>query len=223
MVAEAQRLSGYILRTFKSRDKSTMTILLKSLLISKLEYACVIWSPSAKHLINLIESVQRRFTSRISNFNTYNANLGMPTCTTDYWQRLKSLRILSLERRRERYIIIYLYKIIIGLCPNPGLDGIIWTERAGFTIHPKVNRKAQSWVQNLRQSSFFIKGPMIFNGLPIELRKITIPDNPNKNHVLAYKKILDEYLTHIPDQPQVQGLTRAADSNSIIHQRQYYI
>ena len=35
-----------------------------------------------------------------------------------YHERLKSLGLYSLQRRRERYCIIYVWKIIEGLAPN---------------------------------------------------------------------------------------------------------
>ncbi len=36
----------------------------------------------------------------------------------NYWGRLKHLELYSLERRRERYIILYTWKMINGLAPN---------------------------------------------------------------------------------------------------------
>ena len=63
-VAGAQRISGYILRTFRTRKTYLMGTLLRSLLVTALEYGCVVWSPTDLHLIKLLESVQRRFTSR---------------------------------------------------------------------------------------------------------------------------------------------------------------
>jgi hypothetical protein len=221
IVSEAQRLSGYILRTFKTREKDLMVTLLKSLIISKLEYACVVWSPVESQLIKLIECVQRRFTSRIVQFNKYNEELGMPICDVDYWTRLKKLKIFSLERRRERYMIIYIYKIIIGLCPNPGFEKIPLNRRT--TIQAKVNNKAELWVQNIRHASFFNRGPMIFNTLPCQLREIIIPNTPTKQHVMDFKEKLDDYLWHIPDQPATEGLVKAAESNSLIHQTRYYV
>jgi hypothetical protein len=36
--------------------------------------------------------------------------------------RLKALKLYSLERRRERYTVLYMWKIIRGLVPNPGIS-----------------------------------------------------------------------------------------------------
>ena len=165
--------------------------------------------------------MQRRFTSRIRQFNKHNEELGMPICNVDYWTRLKELKIFSLERRRERYMIIYIYKIIIGLCPNPGFERIPLNRRT--TIQAKLNNKAEPWVQRMRHGSFFSRGPMLFNTLPAQLRDITIPDTPIKQNVMDFKKKLDDYLWHIPDQPATEGLVKAAESNSLIHQSRYYV
>ena len=91
-----------------------MKTLLKSLIIPKIEYASIIWSPNDQKKINIIENIQRRFTSRISEYFTWNERFQMPICAKDYWERLKDLKIYSLERR-ERFSMLYLYRFIIGL------------------------------------------------------------------------------------------------------------
>ena len=220
-VAGAQRISGYILRTFRTRKTYLMGTLLRSLLVTALEYGCVVWSPTDPHLIKLLESVQRRFTSRFVEFNQYNEELGMMICEVNYWKRLNKLRIFSLERRRERYMILYIYKIMIGLCPNPGFDRIPMNRRT--TIMPKCSGRTDNWVKTARQSSFFVRGPQLFNTLPEHLRNVMLPEVPSKLCVEKYKEKLDEYLWHIPDQPgSVEDDSRLADTNSLLHQTQYY-
>ena len=71
-----------------------MLILFKSLIRSRLEYLCEVWSP---HLINNLEQVQRTFTSKIIAYKDIN-----------YWNRLKKLELYSLQRRRELIIIIHM-------------------------------------------------------------------------------------------------------------------
>ena len=39
----------------------------------------------------------------------------------DYWLRLKLLRLYSVERRRERFMIVYLFKMLHGFVPNIGM------------------------------------------------------------------------------------------------------
>ena len=54
-----------------------------------------------------MESVQRSFTKHI---------FGMKDL--DYKTRLNRLGLYSLQRRRERYLIIYIWKILENLVPN---------------------------------------------------------------------------------------------------------
>ena len=54
--------------------------------------------------------MQSFFTSRLRGMELLN-----------YWERLEALELYSLERCRDRYIAIYIWKMVVGLSPN--LDG----------------------------------------------------------------------------------------------------
>ena len=95
---------GWVLRVFKTRDPAPMPMIFKSLVLPHLEYACQLWSPADVGSIRKIKAVQRTFTSRLNGMRKY-----------DYWQRLEALLLFSIERRRERYIIIYIWKMIQGI------------------------------------------------------------------------------------------------------------
>ena len=132
-----------------------------------------------------------------------------------YWERLNHLKLYSLERRRERYIIIYVFKIIHSLVPNPGIE---WHENSRSGIYvtiPKASVKTPHQVKILQQHSFFCVGPKFYNSIPRELRRVF---SQGLHPVNQFKRILDKFLSGIPDQPTVAGLTRAATSNSIIDQ-----
>ena len=107
LVKRTKHLTGWILRTFSSRDKLTMLTLFKALVMSRLDYGCQLWSPYLIKHINMVEKVQRSFTRFIS---------GMAGLS--YTERLAVLKLYSLQRRRERYIVIYVWKILEGLVPN---------------------------------------------------------------------------------------------------------
>jgi len=64
-----------------------------------LEYATVVWSPSAKMSIRKIETVLKRFTKRIHGLGNQS-----------YDVRLKALNEHSLESRRIRADLIMCYK-----------------------------------------------------------------------------------------------------------------
>ena len=103
-------LADWILRTFTIRDPQVMLILYKSLVMSRLEYISQLWSPYLLKHVYLIEKVHGAFTKHIS---------GM--CFLFYSKRLEVLKLYSLQRRREIYSIIYVWKIIEGLKMRYGL------------------------------------------------------------------------------------------------------
>ena len=65
-----RQFTGWILRTFKSRDKCTMLTLFKSLVPLRLEYGCQLWSPTSANQINAIENIQRKFTKHITGMHS---------------------------------------------------------------------------------------------------------------------------------------------------------
>ena len=102
-----RNLAGWILRTFITRDRLTMPTLFKAIVLSRLDYASQLWSPSKIYQINLIGKVQRSFTKHITGVHDLSYN-----------ERLKALKLYSLQRRRERYCIIYVWEVLEGLVLN---------------------------------------------------------------------------------------------------------
>ena len=76
-------------------------------MLSRLDYGSQLWSPFLIKHITQLEKIQQSFTKHIIGMND------MP-----YHELLKRLGLYSLQRRRERYCIIYIWKIIEGLAPN---------------------------------------------------------------------------------------------------------
>jgi len=68
-----------------------------------LEYNCIIWSPSQRRDIDLLEQVQWRFTKRLQGF-----------CHYPYEKRLQLHNIPKLETRRLEIDLIWCYKILFG-------------------------------------------------------------------------------------------------------------
>ena len=83
---------------------------------------------------------------------------------------------------------------------------------------PNRNTKAKASVQSMREQTFQVNGPKLFNSLPVKLRSMT------KCSLDEFKLALDNYLSKIPDEPNVSGLTpggctaEARASNSILDQ-----
>ena len=137
-----------------------------------------------------------------------------------YWQKLKQLKLYSQERRRERYTIIYIWRMLEGQVPClNSLDGgakvtSIWHIRRGRECKiPCITRHTPRNIQALKHATLPVRGQQLFNTLPRDIRNMT------DCKVDIFKRRLDKYLSTIPDEPQVLGYTaqRRADSNSILH------
>ena len=107
LTRQSRQICGWILSVFYSREKCLMLTLFKSLVRSKMEYCCEIFDPYLIKNINSLEQIQRSFTNRIQNMKHLN-----------YWERLANLNIFSLQRRREKIIIIHFWKILNNFYPN---------------------------------------------------------------------------------------------------------
>ena len=130
----------------------------------------------------------------------------------NYWEKLSELHLYSQERRRERYQVIFLWKIsqrmVFGYSVDFSYDG-----RRGRSIVPKnVVRSAPTMVRHAREQSLGVRGAALFNLLPEQLRSM------NSEHVDLFKNHLDVFLSSIPDQPTMPGLGRAAATNSLLDQ-----
>ena len=100
-------LTDWILCTFSSRDKLTMLTLFKALPMSRLNYGSQLWFLYLTKHINMIQTTQQSFTRYI---------YGMQGLS--YPERITALMLYSLQRRRERYIIIYVWNILECQVPS---------------------------------------------------------------------------------------------------------
>ena len=157
-ISKARKISGYILRTFSTRNRFVLLSLFKSIVLPIIEYGSVVWSPSDIATIARIESIERTFTCRIHGVQEL-----------DYWERLKELNIYSLERRRERYYIIYMFKIILGTVPNPGITWFENPRRGRLIFLPHLSMKSNNGCK-LKRQSFCYAVPQLFNSLPADIR-----------------------------------------------------
>ena len=147
---------GWVFRVFQSRKRSLMLTLLKSLVIPLLEYCCQLWNPWKAKDIQAIETIQRTFTYKITEVQHLN-----------YWERLHELKFYSLQKRRERYIIIYIWKITQHMVLN--IDGTI-----GHTIKTTKHRRHgtqcviqyptnRNPTQSLQKNAITVFGPRLYN------------------------------------------------------------
>ena len=216
-VKATQMIAAWTLRTFLCREKVVLKVLLKILIVPKIEYASIIWCPFDKGHIDMIEGIQRRYTSCFFEYQKWDEVQKRYVCEVNYWERLRDLKIYSLERRRERFMILCVYRVLIGLMVYEGFE--VYMER-GIKVKAKYDKQAPRKIRGIRHSSFFYKGPQLYNLLPSELRQFEEIENPEQHHVNEFKEHLDKFLELIPDQPSVPELNkyRAAATNSLICQ-----
>ena len=131
-----------------------------------------------------------------------------------YWERLKRLNLYSLQRRRERYLVIYVWKIIQGLSPNFKRDDLkIKTYGDGSRLGrrcqlPPLIRTVEG---SLRDKSFTMMGPKLFNELPVSIREFN-------GSLRSFKRKLNDLLLSVEDKPIMPGYVLAASGNSIVQQ-----
>ena len=121
-----------------------------------------------------------------------------------YWTRLSILQMYSQERRMERYRILYVWKILEGQAPNCGIVCSQDNQRLGRKcLIPGLKAGGRKSIQTMREHSFHINGPRLFNCLPKKLRMIRL-------HLEDFKEQLDKYLSTIPDEPRIGSLVPTA-------------
>ena len=107
IVKKTRDKMGWLLRVLQSRKRSLMLTLLKFLVIPLLEYCYQLWNLRKAKDIQAVEAIQRTCTYKITEAPHLN------NC-----ERLYELKLYSLQIRRERYIIIYIWKITQHMVPN---------------------------------------------------------------------------------------------------------
>ena len=136
-----------------------------------------------------IENLFKTFTKPIPEVREMN-----------YWERLKILKMNSQQRRFERYRTIYIWKILEGLVPNPG---VLMSEpgyKGRLVNIPPLCPRSSARVKTLREASINVHGARLFNALPQSIRNVKNCD------ISMFKEKLDIFLSKIPDQPKIGNL-----------------
>ena len=126
-----------------------------------LDYGSQLWSPYKVKDISLLESVQRAFTKHIKGMHTYS-----------YADRLSIFKLYSLHRRRDRYTIIYIWKILESIVPNLNnritCYNSIRRGRLCVTSHVGIGH-----LGTLVYHSFRFRGIRLFNAMPKQIRDLS--------------------------------------------------
>ena len=196
IVDGANKMAAWILSVFSTRDREVMMILYKSLVRPRVEYSCPLWDPKKIGDIILIEQVQRHFTSLIEHLQELT-----------YYERLNRLKLMSLQRRRERYSILHLHKIIYQSVTSDLNITTNYSPRRGLFVNiPPILKGTKAKFQTLRDSFFTVSAPQLFNSLPQSIRDEEVYE--------TFKSKLTTYLLNIPDHPPISG---ESSRNSVLH------
>ena len=156
-LSKANQMLGIIKRGFIYLDDTSLTSVYKSIVRSHIEYANVIWRPHLKEDIRKIEKIQRRFTKNISSLSN------LP-----YEERLRKLKLPSLEYRRSRADMIQTYKILHRIDDiNPEL--IFQRDLSSRTRGHSLKLLKPHVKSNLRKYSFSVRIINDWNSLPNEV------------------------------------------------------
>ena len=172
-----------------------------------IDYCSQLWMPQEGLNLEKVENLLRDFTRKIPGLQDLN-----------YWERLNALKMNSEQRRLEIYQIIYVWKIMEGLTPNCGVNWCPTEERLGRSCKIPPFKGLAS-VQTLRNQSFQVSGPRLFNSIPKSIRNLKNCD------LSVFKEKLDLFSVKVPDEPKTRTLTPGAtntltgkQTNSIIYQ-----
>ena len=102
--SNASKVLGMIARTFSFKSQDVMLRLYKSLVRPHLEFSISAWSPYYSKDKHLLERVQHRFTRMIPGLRQ------LP-----YEKRLESLKLWTLEERRNRADLLEVFRMYRGL------------------------------------------------------------------------------------------------------------
>ena len=208
IVSTSRIVMGMLLRTFSTREKEPMMKLFNTYIRSRLEYCCVVWAPVQQGYINELEAIQKTFTSKITGMEKL-----------DYHERLKNLNLYSLERRRDRYAIIYGWQQLEGIKPNiMGLKSS-WIGTSRRIISRKIPVKTEGREVKQKNRTKIYNCPArrterLFNSIPPSLK------NRTKETTEIFKGHLDRWLREVPDLPRIGKYSKwvAADTNSVTGQ-----
>ena len=178
VVKTANKLVGFIGRAFENKSEKVLVKLYNSLVRPHLEYCVQFWCPYYQKDIDKLERVQRRLTKMIPRLRN------MP-----YEERLKSLNLFSLSKRRMRGDLIEVFKIFKGF-DNISAENYFTLDRTNTRRRHDFKVVGKRFMSNEAKHFFFNRVVNIWNSLP----SIVVESNT----VTTFKNRLDKYLESNP-------------------------
>ena len=179
---KANSVLGQMSRAFQYRDKITWVRLYKTFVRCHLEYANQSWYPYTQADKQTLEAVQKRAVMMIAGLD------GL-----DYSDRLRALRLDTLEERRLRGDAIMTWQLLSGYTDvNPEVFFThVDTEPSQATRHSsnKLNLNIKKFRTDLRKNTFSIQAALQWNTLPVSVREAESL-NMFKNRYDTYRELL---------------------------------
>lgn len=137
IVLASNRSLGFVMRHSRGfNDISILLLLFNTFVLSKLEYASIIWNPGYQTFSNSLEGIQRKFLK----FASFRLDGVYPPVGVPHHDLLSRHNVLSLSRRREMHSLIFLLKII-----HSKLDCPLILCQLNFNIPTIVTRRTNTF------------------------------------------------------------------------------
>ena len=173
VVKTANKLVGFIGRTFSFKSEKVILTLFNSLVRPHLEYCVQFWCPYYKKDIEKLEKIQRRVTKMIPRLRN-----------KSYENRLKDLNLFSLSKRRLRGDLIEVFKIFNGFT-NVNSDKLFTRDRSNTTRNHGFKITGKRFSTTEAKHFFTNRVVNIWNNLP---RNVV-----NATTIETFKNRLDAY------------------------------
>ena len=179
VVKTANKLIGFIGRTFQFKSDKVILSLYNALVRPHLEYCVQFWSPYFRKDIEKLERVQRRATKLIPRLRN-----------KPYEERLKELNLFSLEKRRLRGDLIEVFKMMRGFV-NVNISDYVTVDQERATRSNGLKIIGKSFRSEESKYFFFNRIVNVWNSLPSQI--------VSSNTIEMFKHRLDSYLMMKPN------------------------
>ena len=196
VIKKTNQKASWILRTFHTRKPIFLRKIWKLLVQCHMDYGSILWSPVSNKKDNRdLEGPLRAYTRK-----------GTDMYSKTYWERLKTFKLTSVQRRNERYKLLYIWKALNGLVPSLNINWKADTiNRSGPLLEVKPAKGTNDSTKNLVRDSLLNFGVMMYNQLPVYIRTF-------RGELSDFKSLLDRCLSMYPDEPATENLTPTGKS-----------
>ena len=178
VVKTANKLIGFIGRSFEFRTEEIILNPYNALVRPRLEYCVQCWSPYYKNDIDKLEGVQRRMTKLIPRLRN-----------KPYEERLSELNLFSLTKQRLRGDLIEVFNIIKGI-GTMDMEKYFTIDTSNITKKNRYKIVGKRFQTNEAKHFFFNRVVNVWNGLPSNIIDCSTTE--------IFKKRLDVYLAANP-------------------------